>query len=278
MICLNCGTEFNGRKRKYCNVICSRRYNNRKRCGYDISIFEETPPAGNYKPVILKCLLCRSSFKRKKNGGVKGNEYTKYCSRECSAKHRSVIAYEINSIRRIAARDKNIFKYKIAERTKRLIDIDHKDAKHNHCGKCGDGIEQKSSQCCKRYCESCRDKTAKLYAQLESTKNRAREKRREKRIRGVIPRGSDKSRAKHYGAEYEPISRSVVFDKAGWCCEQCGVRTPVEMKGKNKSNSPELDHIIPISKGGSHTYSNVQLLCRACNAIKSDKIPLWERI
>ena len=35
-----------------------------------------------------------------------------------------------------------------------------------------------------------------------------------------------------------------------------------------------LDHIIPMSKGGSHTYSNVQTLCRECNGIKGDKIPI----
>ena len=35
--------------------------------------------------------------------------------------------------------------------------------------------------------------------------------------------------------------------------------------------SLELDHIIPLSKGGKHTRSNVQPLCRTCNASKSDK-------
>ena len=35
---------------------------------------------------------------------------------------------------------------------------------------------------------------------------------------------------------------------------------------------PSIDHIIPISKGGTHTWDNVQLLCRRCNYMKSDKI------
>jgi len=33
-----------------------------------------------------------------------------------------------------------------------------------------------------------------------------------------------------------------------------------------------IDHIIPVSRGGPHTQSNIQGLCRACNAKKSNKI------
>lgn len=33
-----------------------------------------------------------------------------------------------------------------------------------------------------------------------------------------------------------------------------------------------LDHIIPISKWGVHSITNIQRLCRTCNLKKSDKI------
>lgn len=35
---------------------------------------------------------------------------------------------------------------------------------------------------------------------------------------------------------------------------------------------PSIDHVIPISKGGTHTWDNVRLAHRICNSLKSDKI------
>jgi hypothetical protein len=34
----------------------------------------------------------------------------------------------------------------------------------------------------------------------------------------------------------------------------------------------EFDHVIPFSKGGANTLKNVQILCRRCNLLKSDRI------
>jgi len=36
-------------------------------------------------------------------------------------------------------------------------------------------------------------------------------------------------------------------------------------------DAPELDHIVPIAAGGSHTYSNVACACKKCNIKKSSK-------
>jgi uncharacterized tellurite resistance protein B-like protein len=34
----------------------------------------------------------------------------------------------------------------------------------------------------------------------------------------------------------------------------------------------EFDHVIPHTKGGANTVNNIQILCRRCNGIKSDRI------
>ncbi|CDX26764.1 hypothetical protein MPL3356_60542 [Mesorhizobium plurifarium] len=67
---------------------------------------------------------------------------------------------------------------------------------------------------------------------------------------------------------FDPIA---IFQRDQWTCQACGVETPVELKGSFEPNSPELDHIIPLSRGGFHSPDNCRCLCRSCNADKGDK-------
>jgi hypothetical protein len=83
----------------------------------------------------------------------------------------------------------------------------------------------------------------------------------------------DKQWAKIYGNKFEPINRTIVYRKHNYICTSCNVKCLHPNKDNyNQSNAATLDHIIPKSKGGSHTYDNVTLLCRSCNTIKSDNI------
>lgn len=79
-------------------------------------------------------------------------------------------------------------------------------------------------------------------------------------------------KARTRGAESEKIDPFIVFGIYGWECFSCKTPTPKHLRGTCDDAAPELDHIIPLSKGGAHTYSNVQLLCRKCNGIKSDSV------
>lgn len=77
-------------------------------------------------------------------------------------------------------------------------------------------------------------------------------------------------RARKHGVVSEAIDPIKVFVRDDWKCQQCNCETPRELRGGIEDNAPEMDHIVPLSKGGSHTYENVQCLCRKCNGIKSD--------
>jgi len=52
----------------------------------------------------------------------------------------------------------------------------------------------------------------------------------------------------------------------------CGTKTPQRLRGTLNKKAPELDHIVPMSKGGAHSYMNTQCLCRACNGAKSNEV------
>ena len=53
----------------------------------------------------------------------------------------------------------------------------------------------------------------------------------------------------------------AVWRRDGGVCVSCGSRSNLE-----------YDHIIPVSRGGSNTLRNIELLCEQCNRKKSNKI------
>lgn len=64
----------------------------------------------------------------------------------------------------------------------------------------------------------------------------------------------------------------VIFRRDNWCCQLCGVRTPQKLRGTYEDRAPELDHIVPLARGGAHIESNLQCLCRRCNITKGSRV------
>lgn len=75
----------------------------------------------------------------------------------------------------------------------------------------------------------------------------------------------------------EAVNSIKVFERDGWRCQLCRRKTPRALRGTLDSRAPELDHIMPISLGGEHSYRNTQCTCRACNGAKSNK-PLGQSL
>jgi len=62
----------------------------------------------------------------------------------------------------------------------------------------------------------------------------------------------------------------VVYERDNWKCHLCGKR--IGKKHKNPHPlSASIDHIIPISKGGEHSYKNVKASHLKCNASKCNR-------
>lgn len=71
-------------------------------------------------------------------------------------------------------------------------------------------------------------------------------------------------------AEKETIRILDVYERDNWTCYICGVKV---IKSSNyRKDMATIDHVIPLSKGGSHTYENVKTCCHSCNSKKRDKI------
>ncbi len=92
-------------------------------------------------------------------------------------------------------------------------------------------------------------------------------------------RGSDshRKRARRFGCKYEAVVTNKVLERDGYRCKLCGVKTPKRKRGTYDDDAPELDHIVPLSKGGEHSYLNTQCACRKCNIEKADK-PLGQML
>lgn len=71
--------------------------------------------------------------------------------------------------------------------------------------------------------------------------------------------------------QIEHINEKVVYLRDGWICQICHEKVDKKFKYPNPK-SASLDHIIPLSKGGTHTYKNVQLAHFVCNITKFTNI------
>src|SRR3974390_2078797 len=56
------------------------------------------------------------------------------------------------------------------------------------------------------------------------------------------------------------ITRRSVFARDGHRCQYCG------------NQAENIDHVVPRSRGGTHTWDNVVAACRRCNAAKEDRL------
>lgn len=65
--------------------------------------------------------------------------------------------------------------------------------------------------------------------------------------------------------------RYYVFQLYCWTCGKCGSKS-----------KPTIDHIKPLSHGGTNDYRNLQCLCEECNVEKGDGTayypPRWPTI
>ena len=80
-----------------------------------------------------------------------------------------------------------------------------------------------------------------------------------------------KRRAQKLGTQVEDLRPLDIYERDVWLCGLC--MTPVDPDCVwPDPKSASLDHIQPLSLGGTHTYENVQLAHLVCNVSKGNRI------
>jgi 5-methylcytosine-specific restriction endonuclease McrA len=285
--CVRCGGELptykgRGRRPKYCSKVCRE----------DLGAAEERTNDKKYFP----CQTC---------GANTGRARIEYCSLNCRPDafctgcgskagkiKKSIIHYWCSNACRLRAtrprkHTPEEWRLKIQQgeekRAKEMADSEAEKLRREteRVAKAADKLERKQSREA-LLCAWCRSPVGYVFGsprrfcgnQCRIKHAKANPTESEKRSRRIA---KAKRRALERGKASERIDPLRVFERDGWKCQLCGDKLRPNRRGKYHPKSPELDHIIPLASGGTHTRDNVQCACRKCNIAKSSR-PLGQRL
>jgi 5-methylcytosine-specific restriction endonuclease McrA len=95
------------------------------------------------------------------------------------------------------------------------------------------------------------NKASKTYEQDNKERRRTRDKKRAAAGAGAR-------------ASFDPVVKLSLFNKQAGVCPCC-------MKPICRADAGEVDHVVPLSKGGKHHSSNFMLAHSQCNKEKHNK-------
>lgn len=217
------------------------------RAGYDyVSGFFNT-----HSKVLIKCRQCGGEYERmyaiirKQLEGKYPNEpECPYCKR------REVNRREREEHERIE-REARIKAEQRARREADLISRQTEERLAIHvCKNCG--VE---------YCMAVTGYNSKQYCSEKCMKRYVMRIKNDRRLKRMKSRICDTD-----------ITLEKLFKRDDGVCYICGNKCSWDdVQDGNAGNTyPSIDHVRPISKGGTHTWGNVKLACRLCNTLKGD--------
>lgn len=200
---------------------------------------------------IHKCNGCGAGFSRNRGS----RDAKKYCSRECAwnSLHRKGRSNKAQ-LRLVAQASRSAAAHAVSCGVMAMIrfaDPDYvemavrKDTGRKSCVMCHKRVIHIS--CRRRYCTTCGPLSVR--ASLKAGKVRRKRTMRDAVVERVVP--------------------ADVYRRDDYKCRLCGGAIRMDAD-PNDDLAPNLDHVIPLSKGGAHSMSNLQATHRICNLIKSD--------
>lgn len=260
--CEQCGDKFSGRKKKYCSQKCSneaRRIRNRSR-------WREANPNWN-KGISKTCVHCGKEFYVSAR-----YKHAEYCSDDCrytansrakgrkpidifikERKEQSKANHEIKEkkrlIRKILISNEAKKKEKATTQEKKIKELTRQ------CVECGDTFYNPSPNV--------------LTCSSECSRKRSR------RISRMIYKG----RINENNLVDKNISLTKLYKRDGGTCYLCGEWCDWNDKVITDEGHtivgesyPSIEHVVPLSKGGKHSWNNIKLACMKCNTLKRDKV------
>ena len=115
--------------------------------------------------------------------------------------------------------------------------------------------------CGKEYCIEVTGYNSVQYCSEKCMKRWAMRVKNDRRLRKMKAREHDTD-----------ITLEKLFGRDGGVCYLCGKQCDwSDMTDGNAEDSyPSIDHVVPIAKGGTHTWENIRLAHRRCNWEKRD--------
>lgn len=243
--CAICGKEFDAKTRgKYCSQICAdeaRRINHRER-------WRKQNPGWD-KGTSKVCEYCGEEFVDKSRAKI---------ARFCSVRCRDTLNNRAKGIVSWDERRSEWEKQK-EETQKRRAKERAEKRKANHriiiCSECGKTVDVygTSQKTCSAECSKIR-------------RNRLAKERKDKRLNNANIVDKD-------------ISLKTLYKRDKGICYICGGKCDFKDHTRDGSNFisgptyPSVDHIVPLARGGKHSWDNIKLAHHLCNAKKSDILP-----
>lgn len=136
------------------------------------------------------------------------------------------------------------------------------------CAECGTSFAPKHAA--QRYCTGgCRDRACARNWYRANLEHARAQRRGYNQRTGAGTAGTHRYLARKRRQIVEQFTNREIFERDGWECRVCGDSVDQSVRWPHPL-SATLDHILPVSKGGPHARSNVQLAHAFCNLSKSD--------
>lgn len=263
MKCEQCGIEFEVARYRTENGVNRQRFHN-KECRDTWRRSHETDG------ITRICKGCGLSFRPKRLSNQKGEFHSRECAFEYFSKHRETkkkqrqrqvfllgllrafgnikkcrVCGALSFTSECSDECRKKYNKQIARQSKKTVC----DKDTFRCYQCGKEYKPEYGDRKRRFCS---DWHARIFAKRQSKR---------------------KTRARKWKSEYifERFADWEIFERDGWRCMICGLPVRRDVDPSTHNQGPTIDHIIPLSQGGSHIRRNVQCAHRICNTIKSDR-------